>query len=67
MHLDDAKRFRYGKMQSEPKYILILVGPQSHSTTERVEFSSVITRMGQEEGFPPVLRSGMNNNLANIS
>lgn len=69
MHLDydDAKRFQYGKMQWAPKYSLVIVGPQGHSTTEKADFSSAIARMEQEEGFPPVLRSGMNNDLVNIS
>ena len=69
MHLDydDAKTFKYSKMQWQPKYSLVIVGPQGHSSIDKGKYSSAIARMEQEEGFPPVLRSGTNNELSIIN
>lgn len=69
MHLeyDDAKKFQYSKMQWAPTYSLVIVGPQGHSSVEKSHYGSAIAKMEQEEGYPPVLRSGRNNELASIS
>ena len=62
MYLDykDAKTFPFGKLQWNPQYCLILVGPQDHSGISKGDYSSIIAKLEQEDGFPPVIRMGRN-------
>ena len=57
---EDAKTFNFGKTQWNPNYSLIMVGPMPHSTESKGDYSSVISAIENEEGYPPVIRMGKN-------
>ena len=63
LHLEyeDAIKFNFRKMQWEPSYSAILVGPMPHSGTTKGDFSSIITAIENGEGYPPVIRLGANS------
>jgi len=44
-------------------YSLILIGPVPHSLKGKDSYSSIITRMENEIGFPPVFRLNSTNEL----
>lgn len=52
--------YPYSKLQYNPDYSLVLVGPMPHSTIGKGEYSSAIAAMESEEGYPPVIRLGQN-------
>lgn len=58
---DEAKMFDGRKMQWNPAYSLVLVGPMPHSGTSKGDASSVITALENTEGYPPVIRLGSNS------
>lgn len=55
-----AKTFQYKKMQYSPNYSYVLVGAMPHSVKDKGNFSSMITAMEEQEGYPPVIRMGSN-------
>lgn len=55
-----AKTFQYKKMQYSPNYSYVLVGAMPHSVKDKGDFSSMITAMEEQEGYPPVIRMGSN-------
>ena len=57
----EAKSFNFEKLRYNSNYSLLLVGAMPHKTSGTGDFSSAITRMEQDEGFPPVIRMGSNN------
>lgn len=62
LHLDyeDAKQFDIRKMQYQPNYSIVLVGPMPHSGIGKESFGSVIAAMERQDGYPPVVRLGSN-------
>ena len=58
---DEAKTFQYKKMQYSPKYAAVLIGAVPHSTKDKGAFSSIISALEQQDGYPPVIRVGSNN------
>lgn len=58
---DSCKTFNFRKLQWDPKYSLILVGPMPHSGTGKGEYSSMITAIENEQGYPPVEHLGINS------
>ncbi len=58
---EEAKSFDGRKMQWNPAYSLVLVGPMPHSGTSKGDSSSVITALENTEGYPPVIRLGTNS------
>ena len=57
---NEAKTFPYRKIQYSPKYSVVLVGAMPHSVKDKGDFSSMITAMEEQEGYPPVIRIGSN-------
>ena len=55
----DAKSFDFRKIQWSSNYSCILVGPMPHSGKSKGDYSSVIAAIESEEGYPPVIRMGM--------
>ena len=55
-----CKRFRCNKLQYSDKYAVVLIGPMPHSTVSKGSYTSTITAMEQEPGYPPVVRMGLN-------
>lgn len=55
-----AKTFDFKKTQWSSKYSYILVGQMPHSGNAKGDYSSVITALESQEGFPPVVRMGTN-------
>lgn len=62
LHLEyeDAKTFNFRKMQWQPTYSLLMVGPMPHSGSGKGDYGSVISAIEAEEGYPPVVRLGSN-------
>lgn len=60
LHLDydDSVKLDLRKTQWNPTYSVILVGPMPHSGTAKGEYSSVITAIECQDGYPPVRRLG---------
>lgn len=61
LNYEDAKTFNFRKMQWDPKYSLLMVGPMPHSGTSKGAYSSIIAALETEEGYPPVIRLGSND------
>ena len=60
---NDAKNFDYKKMQYNPKYRVIMVGPIPHSSVGKGSSGSAISEMENKEGFPKVIRLCTSNEL----
>lgn len=58
---EEAKSFDSRKMQWNPAYSLVLVGPMPHNGASKGDSSSVITALENTEGYPPVIRLGTNS------
>ena len=57
---DDAKTFDFRRTQYSSNYSMILAGQMPHSGHAKGDYSSVITALEQQEGYPPVVRMGTN-------
>ena len=57
---NDAKTFDFKKIQWSDKYSCILVGQMPHSGYAKGDFSSIITALEKQDGYPPVVRGGVN-------
>ena len=53
---EQTKSYNYRKLQYEPLYRVVLVGPTPHKTEGTGESSSVIAEMENGEGYPRVIR-----------
>ena len=62
LHLgyEAAKTFNFRKMQWQPTYSLLMVGPMPHSGSEKGEYRSIISALEAEDGYPPIVRLGSN-------
>ena len=60
LEYEDAKKYDFGKTRYSTAYTAILVGPMGHSGKSKAEYSSIITALEQQEGYPPVYRMGFN-------
>lgn len=60
---DEFKRYNFNRFQYDTSIRLIFVGPMPHSTRDRGEYSSVISKMEMEEGFPKIVRLGTEGSL----
>ena len=62
LHLDyeDAKNYNFRKLQWQPTYSLLMVGPMPHSGSGKGDYSSIISALEAEDGYPPVVRLGSN-------
>lgn len=58
---NEAKSFNYTKMQYSTKYSVVLIGAIPHNVKNKGNFSSIITAMEYQEGYPPILRVGNND------
>ncbi len=55
---DELKHYNFNKLQYNSTYSAVLVGPIPHSVNDSTTYSSIVSRMEKEEGFPPVVRIG---------
>ena len=62
LHLgyDEVKTLDVNKYRYKWSYAAILVGPSPHSGVGKGDYSSIIVRMEEDEGYPPVVRMGEN-------
>lgn len=63
LYLDynDAKSFKFEKLQDNSEYALIMVGPMPHSGVSKGDSSGIITALEQRNNsYPPVVRLGSN-------
>ncbi len=57
LHLEyKPNDFNIDKLKFSFDYSLVLVGPMPHSIEGRNGYTSIVSRMEKEEGFPPVKR-----------
>lgn len=61
LHLgyEDGKTFNFKKIQWNPAYCAVMVGPMPHSGVGKGEYGSVIAAMEAQAGYPPVIRLGV--------
>ncbi len=57
---DEMKNMRIDNYKYKDYYCAILAGPMPHSGTGKGDFTSIITALENEEGYPPVIRMGEN-------
>lgn len=57
---EKIKNYPFSKMQHNPKYRLVIVGPMPHSTTGKGESSSAISELENGSCYPKVVRLGSN-------
>lgn len=60
LNYEDAKTFMFDKLQWNPRYSLLMVGPMPHSGIIKGDYSSIISALETEDGYPPVVRLGSN-------
>lgn len=60
LEYEDAKNFNFQKMQWQPTYSLLMVGPMPHSGSSKGDYGSIISALESEDGYPPVVRLGTN-------
>lgn len=58
LEYEDAKSFDFRKLQWQPSYSAILVGPMPHSGVSKGEAGSIISAIETQEGYPPIVRLG---------
>ena len=68
-HLEyaEAKTYNFDKTKWSWNYSCIFVGPMPHSGKAKEGFSSIITRLENEDGFPPCVRLGTNGSGLKIT
>lgn len=57
---EEMKSFNVRKYQYQFSYAAVLAGPMPHSGVGKGDYSSIIARMEEDEGYPPVIRMGEN-------
>lgn len=60
---NEASKFNFRKMQYNTSCSLIMVGPMPHSGVDKGDYSSIITMLENESGFPPIIRLSNSNSL----
>ena len=58
---DKAKTYQYSKLRYTPSYRLVIFGAVPHSSTGKLDSSSVIAEMQNQEGYPRVEVLSANN------
>ena len=58
-----CKTYPFEKLQYNDSYCAVFIGPGPHSSESNGDYSSVINRMEQEKGFPPVVKLFANGGL----
>ena len=58
IHLDyeAAKNYNFRKLRWQPTYSLLMVGQMPHSGSGKGDYSSIISALEGEVGYPPVVR-----------
>lgn len=56
----EIESYQFCKMQYNPNYRLVIVGPMPHSTSGKGESRSTISEMEKGNGYPKVIRLGSN-------
>ena len=60
---DELKRFKWNDIQYSSKYSDVVFGACPHSVIGKGDYSSVISRMESEEGWPNPIRASANESL----
>ena len=60
---NEAKTFEYKKIKYQPKYSMVIVGAMGHKAKSIGNYSSAISMMEQEEGYPKIYRLCDKNGL----
>ncbi len=67
LEYEDAKTYNFEKARWSWNYCCIMVGPMPHSGVSKGEFSSIITRLEREDGFPPIVELSDQNGKLKIT
>lgn len=57
---EEAQKLNYRSMYCSSRYALVLFGPIGHSARDKGGYSSIITAIEGQNGYPPVIRLGTN-------
>ena len=60
---DELQKYRWRALQYSDKYSDVIVGPMGHSAVDKGDYSSIINRMEQEDGWPNVVRATANQEI----
>ncbi len=60
---EELQKYKWRTLQYSDKYSDVIVGPMGHSAVDKGEFSSIIARMENEDGWPNVIRATANQEL----
>jgi len=63
IEFDKLKKLKIEKYRDSDEYAHIFVCATQHKTEATKDYSSMITRLEQEDGFPPITRLTANNQL----
>lgn len=63
LEYDELQKYRWSALQYSQKYSDVIVGPMGHSSVGAGDYSSVITRMESEDGWPNVVRATANQEI----
>ena len=55
---ESAKKFEIGTMQYNSNFAAVICGPMPHKCSSTGDYNSVISRLEQEGGYPPVKKLG---------
>lgn len=58
LEYNSAKTYNFKKLQYNPLYSVILVGPMPHSGIIKGDSGSIISSLEKEEGYPRIVRLG---------
>lgn len=58
LEYNDAKKYNFNKLQWDPTYCAVLVGPMPHSGKSKGDHGSILSAIENEQGYPPVIRMG---------
>lgn len=59
LNYEDAKTYNFQKTRWSDAYSAILVGQMPHSGKAKGDFSSIISAIEEQDGYPPIYRIGL--------
>ncbi len=63
LEYDGLQKFKWSSLQYSFKYSDVIFGSMGHSSEGKGDYSSIIARMEQEDGWPNVIRATANSEL----
>lgn len=63
LEYDSLQKYKWGSLQYSNKYSDVIVGPMGHSALGKGNYSSIISRMESEDGWPNIIRATASGEL----